>query len=73
MREILKRTDSRVAHCAIVDKPEYSYAQLPTGWQFEVAPLCSCGAEMDACVHADDSVTLSCDECYFDVWTPKYW
>jgi hypothetical protein len=36
MREILKRTDRRIVQCTIVDGSEYSWAQLPTGWQFEV-------------------------------------
>jgi hypothetical protein len=36
MNEILKRDDPRIALCFIVDGEEYSYAQLPTGYQYQV-------------------------------------
>lgn len=70
MREILKRNDSRIAQCAIVDGPQYSYAQLPTGFQFEVAPLCVCGEEFCVEIHKDGSITHCCEECDTEIWAP---
>jgi hypothetical protein len=70
MREILKRGDPRIKHCTIVRTATYSYAQLPTGWMYEVAPLCSCGEEFYVTVHKDDSTTMYCEECDTEVWAP---
>jgi hypothetical protein len=65
MSEILKRNDPRIAHCFIVDGPNYSYAQLPTGYQYQVEP------PVHVEVHADGSTTTSDPDFYdSEVWAP---
>jgi len=65
MTEILKRDDPRIANCAIVDGEDDSYAQLPTGYRFQVE------RPKDVIVHADGSTTTSDPDMYdSEVWAP---